>query len=177
MKKRCFRVFPSSMLLAITVSTGAFADTSTGSGAKPRAEILLSFHTSIGSPPPEDYVIDVSADGRVEVTVYMTYRRRGGRDLESIDLKRKPRVKSRIVTAAELEPLRRLLGSTEVAKLKPEYKGSTWDVGSYSFTFPGADKKPRTVSTSMLAAGELPPMLQQLMGEARKLGGDLYRSP
>jgi hypothetical protein len=36
---------------------------------KAAAPTIVSFHTSIGSPPPEDYVIDVHADGRIDVTV------------------------------------------------------------------------------------------------------------
>jgi hypothetical protein len=42
--------------------------------------------------------------------------------------------------------------------------------------FVDGEKKQRTISTSMLAFGELPLPLQQLMSETRKLAGDLYRS-
>lgn len=76
-----------------------------------------------------------------------------------------------------LEPLRKLLKSPELVTLKSEYKGSTWDVGSYGFSLHDGAGKMRTVSTSMLAVGELPPLLQQIIGEARKLSGNLYRTP
>jgi hypothetical protein len=92
-------------------------------------------------------------------------------------LQKKPRIKSRTATSAELEPLRKLVASPEVATLKSEYKGSTWDVGSYRVSFVDGDKKPHTIVTSMLAFGQLPALLQQLMSEARKLAKDLYRRP
>jgi hypothetical protein len=72
---------------------------------------------------------------------------------------------------------RKLVASPEVATLKSEYKGSTWDVGSYRVSFVDGDKKPHTIVTSMLAFGQLPALLQQLMSEARKLAKDLYRRP
>jgi hypothetical protein len=162
--------------LLLAAPPAARGDTSASDG-KAAAPTMVSFHTSIGSPPPEDYVIDVHADGRVDVTVYLTYRRHTDGAIEFIDLKRKPRKKSRTATSAELEALRKLVTDPEMTKLKSEYKGTTWDVGSYRVMFVDGEKKQRTISTSMLAFGELPVPLQQVMSATRKLAGDLYRSP
>jgi hypothetical protein len=164
----------AAIVALVCTAATARADTSVTPAA---GAPLISFHTSIGMPPPEDYVIDVRPDGRVDVTVYMTYRRKSGREVEIQDLQKKPRKKTRTATSAELEPLKKLLADAGVAALKSEYKGKTWDVGSYSVSFVDSAGKAHSVSTSMLAFGELPTPLQQLMSETRKLAANLYRSP
>ena len=58
-----------------------------------------------------------------------------------------------------------------MTKLKSEYKGATWDVGSYRVMFVDGEKKQRTISTSMLAFGQpVSELGRVVVGEFRQAG-------
>lgn len=109
-------------------------------------ELLASLHRS-GGIAGLDETISVYADGRVELSG------RGGQ------------ARSAQASPADLDALRALLASPELAQVAGRYQARGADLFTYELTLPGAS--PRTITT--MDGAKHPPILSQLIGALVKL--------